>query len=62
MFLCVIFCKVLFDFNGVARNVFATLTQEEPNKDEDGTAENKQAVFSWIGPAGGKEDEGVDDA
>ena len=42
MFLCVrFFRKVLFDFYSVTGDVFAALTKEEPNKNEDGTAENE---------------------
>ncbi len=42
--------------------MFAALAEEEPDEDENRTAEDEEAVFDRIGPVGGEEDEGIDDA
>ena len=51
--------EFFLDVNSVARNILTALTEEKPSKDEDGTAKSKQAVFDWIWPVGGKENDGV---
>ena len=56
------FGEFLLDIDGVAGNVFAALAEEEPDKHEDRTAEDKEAVFDRIGPVGGEEDYSINDA
>ena len=35
------------------------LAEEKPSENEDRTAKSKQAVFDWVWPAGGKEDNSI---
>ena len=56
------FGEFLLDIDGVAGDVFAALTKEEPDKDEDGTAKGEETVFDGVRPVGGKENHGIDDA
>ena len=54
--------EFLFDVDGVAGDVFAALAEEEPDKYEDGAAEDKEAVFDRVRPAGGEENKSIHDA
>ena len=56
------FGELLLDIDGVAGDVFAALAEEEPDKHEDRTTEDKEAVFDRIGPVSGKEDYSINDA
>ena len=56
------FGKFLFNIDSVTGNVFAALAEEEPDKNKDGTAKGKEAVFDGVGPVGGEENDGVNDA
>ena len=55
------FGKFPFNIHCITGNVLAALAEEEPDKDEDGTAEDEEANFNRQRPIGSKEDEGVDD-
>ena len=35
------------------------LAEEKPSENEDRTAKSKQAVFDWVWPAGGEENDGI---
>ena len=48
--------------HGVAWNVFAALTQEEPDKYKDGATEDKKSDFNWHRPAGREENKSIDNA
>ena len=54
--------EFFLDINSVARNILTALTKEKPSKNEDRTAKSKQAVFDWIWPAGGEENNSIDKA
>ena len=56
------FSELLFDIDSVAGDVLATLAEEKPDKNKDRAAKGKEAVFDWVGPVGGEEDNGVNDA
>ena len=56
------FSELLFDIDSVAGNILAALTKEEPDKNKDRAAKGKEAVFDWVGPVSGEEDNGVNDA
>ena len=56
------FGEFLFDVDGVAGDVFAALAEEEPDEDENRTAEDEEAVFDRIGPVGSEEDYSINDA
>ena len=54
--------EFLFNIDGVAGDVLATLAKEEPDENKDRTAKGKEAVFDGVRPVSGKENHGVDDA
>lgn len=56
------FREFLLNIDGVAGNVLAALTEEEPDKNKDRAAKSKEAVFDGVGPVGGEKDNGVNDA
>lgn len=37
------------------------MAEEEPDKDEDRAAEDKQTIFNWVWPVGGKKNKGIGD-
>ena len=51
--------EFFLNINSVARNILTALTKEKPSKDEDRTAKSKQAVFNWIWPVGGEENDSI---
>ena len=52
----------VFDFYRIARDVFATLAQKEPDKHKDRTSEYKQSILNWRRPVSSKQNEGIDHA
>lgn len=54
--------KLFLDIHSIAGDVFAALTEKEPNENINGAAEDKEGDFNWQRPTGSKEDEGVDNA
>lgn len=56
------FGEFLLNIDGVAGNVLAALTKEEPDKNKDRAAKSKEAIFDGVGPVGSEEDNGVNDA
>lgn len=56
------FGEFLFDFDGITRDVFATLAKEEPRENANRTAEDKEGDFGRQRPVGVEEDDGIGDA
>ncbi len=54
--------EFLFEVDGVTRDVFAALGEEEPGEEIEGAAKEKEDNFYWNWPSGSKEDGSVDEA
>ena len=54
-----LFAEFLLNIDGVAGDVFATLTKEEPDKNKDRATEGEEAVFDGVGPVGSEENDGI---